>query len=95
MKQKLTKYEKETIINFNQDEDFASIYTCDEAWIRMLEKLSKKDARITETKRDEYSRTYNIPKKAVKVRLSRVLTAQERKESVARANKAFGRTKKV
>jgi predicted metal-dependent hydrolase len=95
MKNKLTKYEKETIIRFNQDEDFAEVYTCDEAWIRTLEKLSKKDARIIETKRDEYSRTYNVPKKAVKVRLSRIITGGKRLELIARAKKNLGKGKKV
>lgn len=91
MKQKLTKYEKETIINFNQDEDFASVYTCDEAWIRAMDKLVKKDSRASEDKekRDEYSKTYIIPKKAVKVRLSRVLSQSERNKRALQARSRF------
>jgi len=34
-----TKYEQETIINFNQAEDVAYIYTCSKAWMRHMEKL--------------------------------------------------------
>ena len=91
MKQKLTKYEKETIINFNQDEDFASVYTCDEAWIRAMDRLAKKDARVSLDKEDEYSKTYLIPKKAVKVRLSRTILGKKRLELIARAKKNLGR----
>lgn len=85
----LTKYEKETIINFNQEDDFASVYTCDEAWIRKLDKIMKTDLRITLETKDEYSKTYNIPKNAVKVRLSRVLSSEERKKLILRAKTSF------
>ena len=36
---KLTKYEQETIINYNQEEDMAQIYTCDRNLIRKIEHL--------------------------------------------------------
>lgn len=87
----LTKYEKETIINFNQDEDNASIYTCDEAWIRAMDKLVAKDPRVILDTKDKYSKTYLIPKRAVKVRLSRVLSDGKRKELVFRAKKNFNK----
>lgn len=38
MNKKLTKYEQETIINFNREEDKAYIFTYDKAWQRHLEK---------------------------------------------------------
>lgn len=37
----LTKWECETIINFNEDEDVACIYTYNKHWIKKLEKLSE------------------------------------------------------
>ena len=55
---KLTNYEKETIINFNDDEDTASIYTCNSAWIRQMDKLAKNDSRIVLSETDEHSKTY-------------------------------------
>lgn len=82
---KLTKYEKETIINFNQDEATANIYTCDSAWIRKLDKLAQNDTRITIESEDENSKTYNIPKKWVKVHKPRVHTNEKRKELSLRA----------
>jgi len=87
----LTKYEKETIINFNQDEENASIYTCDEAWIRAMDKLVAKDSRVSLDTKDKYSKTYLIPKRAVKVRLSRVLSATERNKASLRAKKNFNK----
>lgn len=35
---KLTRYERETIINFNEADELASIFTYDRAWQRQLEK---------------------------------------------------------
>ena len=60
---KLTNYEKETIINFNDDEDTASIYTCNSACIRQMDKLAKNDSRIVLSETDEHSKTYIISPK--------------------------------
>ena len=77
---KLTKYEQETIINYNQEEDMAQIYTCDKNLIRKI------DAHIEKTRvnycirRDEESATYSLPTRRTKWKLrdsilaTRVLT---------------------
>ncbi|GAI84042.1 unnamed protein product, partial [marine sediment metagenome] len=36
---RLTKYEQETIINLNEGEDVAYIYTCNKSWITHFEKV--------------------------------------------------------
>ena len=93
----LTKYEKETIINFNQDEVNASIYTCDSKWIRDLDKLMKKDSRISLETKDEYSKwtaTYIIPKKAVKIRLPRELSRLDAQKLASRARVNFKKVAK-
>ena len=36
MSQKLTSYEQETIISFNEDEDIAHIFTSEETWRKHL-----------------------------------------------------------
>jgi hypothetical protein len=87
----LTKYEKETIINFNQEDSVASIYTCDEKWIRDLNNLCKRDSRIHLDSKDDVSRTYIIPKKAIKIRLPRLLSASEREKRVLQAKKNLKR----
>lgn len=38
MVDRLSKYEQETIINFNREDDKASIFTYDRAWQRQLER---------------------------------------------------------
>ena len=81
---KLTKYEQETIINYNQEEDMAQIYTCDKNLIRKI------DANIEKThvnyciRRDELSATYSLPKKFVKVAFSRQLSEEQRKKLALR-----------
>jgi hypothetical protein len=38
MRQRLTSYEQETIINFNKAEDIAHVFTYEKAWQKHLEK---------------------------------------------------------
>ena len=59
---KLTKYEQETIINFNQGEDIAYIYTCSKAWMRHFEKVLK----LKPTTKYSYAREYECPKAWIK-----------------------------
>lgn len=81
---KLTKYEQETIINYNQEEDMAQIYTCNRNLIRKI------DAHIEKThvnyciRRDELSATYSFPKKFVKVAFPRKLSEEQRQKLALR-----------
>lgn len=55
---RLSRYEQETIINFNQGEDVAYIYTCSKVWMQHLEKrLGLKPTQI-----NYYAREYECPK---------------------------------
>ena len=38
---KLTKYEQETIINFNNDEQEASIYTASPHWLQLIRSITR------------------------------------------------------
>lgn len=78
----MTRYEMETIINYNQEEKTASVYTCDKALIRRLDRLCEESTEITVEKEDEYSKSYILPKKWVKVRKPRQLS-DELKEKLA------------
>lgn len=40
---KLSKREKETLINFNEEDSFAEVYTCNSYWKRRLKEISKSD----------------------------------------------------
>ena len=59
---RLTKYEQETIINFNQGEDVAYIYTCSKSWMRHMEKLPG----LEPTKINSQAREYACPKEWIR-----------------------------
>ena len=55
---RLTKYDQETIINFNQGEEIAYIYTCSKVWMAHFEKTLG----LKPTKIRSYAREYECPK---------------------------------
>lgn len=65
---KLTKYEKETIILFNDAEDMAEVYTCNNALMRRLDELSQNNTEISVSEENENGKTYNLPKKLITIR---------------------------
>jgi hypothetical protein len=56
---RLSRLEQETIINFNQAEDTAYIYTCSKAWINHFEKVLKLKPTIVH---EHHAREYECPK---------------------------------
>jgi len=89
MAQKYTKQEKETIIGYNQEDKTASVYTCDEAMIRKMDKLTVLDSRVTLVASSQGCKTYEMPRNGVKIRLPRVLSSEKRSELKKRARKNF------
>lgn len=87
---KLTRYEKETIINFNEAEATANIYTHNGGLIRKLDALA--DQRPEDAKRGrsfpDGGREFTIPKHWVKVNASRILTEEQKADIAARFKKA-------
>lgn len=64
----LTRAERETIILYNEEEQTAEVYTCNEAMKRKLTKIHEDGTEgITFVRSDEYSVTYTVPKKWVKI----------------------------
>ncbi len=76
----LTKYEQETIFNYNQEEKTASCFTHDPALIRKLDRLCEKDKAITVTREGDGWREYTFPKSWLKVRPPRKLSDEQRQE---------------
>ena len=74
---RLTKQEKETIINFNEGDDIAYIYTCSKSWINHLEKkLGLRSTTIY-----SYAREYECPKSwVIKPRKPKKLSQEQRQE---------------
>ena len=83
----LTAYEKETIINYNEGEPTASVYTHNGALKRKLEKLAKERPADVQLSRryPEGVVEYIIPKRWVKVNAGPVLTEEERERRRERA----------
>jgi hypothetical protein len=86
----LTRYEQETIINYNQEEKTCSCYTMDAALIRKLDKLCQVSKEITLATQTEDSKTYNFPKKWLKVRMPKQLTDEQREKMAQNARARFG-----
>lgn len=68
----MTNYERETIINYNDEEKIAEVYTCNKALMRKLDKfcISHPDT-YKLIKQDDESKTYEFPKKLVSIRTPR------------------------
>ena len=88
----LTRYEQETIINFNEAETTASVYTHNSTLRRRLEQLAKdrpEDCRLYRESHDGKAVEYYIPKKWLKVNPGPMLTAERRAEMAEAARKRF------
>ena len=85
----LTRYEQETVISCNAEEEMASVYTCDPVWLRKMNALVKKDPRIIVDEdaqpTHETCRTYIMPKKQVGVRATVLLSIEKRKKRTLQA----------
>ena len=69
MKYKLTKAEQETVINFDNELDNASVYTHDSRLIKKLRELRKQyPEQFTLEHREHGSVTYTSPKRCVGIR---------------------------
>ena len=62
---RLSRYEQETVINYNQEEQTASVYTHDP---KLLKKLARLAEKYPEQIRQERENTYTVPKACVLIR---------------------------
>ena len=84
---KLTRYEQETIINFNAGEKMATVYTADPAVIRNLDSLvTGYPDTFKCIKVNDISKTYEMPKSAVTYRKPRKLSEEQRAKVRQRMN---------
>ena len=80
----LTRYEQEVVINLNADEDTATLYSANPAWIRKMDKLVQEFPDVFILKRQtEISKTYELPKKLVRIGKPRELSPAQ-KENLER-----------
>jgi|GEM_PF-1176121 len=64
---RLSRVERETIINFNEGEGIAYIYTCNQRWMRQLEAYGFKPAREYTDDGRVYAKEFEVPKELIRV----------------------------
>lgn len=84
----LTKYEQETIINYNNEEKTASIFTYDKSLIRKLDKRLAEMSDMKLIRRGEDFAEYSLPKKWIKVAFPRQYSDEQRAEMAKRMKAA-------
>ena len=87
----LSLYERETIINYNEGEPTASVYTHNRALRRTLDKLAQErpeDCRGDKESHEGAAADYIIPKAWVKIRPPRIASEAQKAASRAAAEKA-------
>lgn len=75
----LTRYEQEVVINLNADEDMATVYSANPAWIRKMDALVREFPDVFRIKRwTEVSKTYEVPKKYIRIGKPRELSSAQK-----------------
>lgn len=81
----LTRYEQETVVNYNAGEKGATLYTRDKTVIRKLDALVAGFPDIyRQTEQDGVSKTYAFPKSFISYRKPRAVSAEQREQARAR-----------
>ncbi len=83
---KFTRSEQETIINFNAEEEMASVYTRDSVVMRRMDTLVNSFPEVYRcTKATDIDKTYEMPKSYVSYRKPRKLSKEQREAARTRA----------
>ncbi len=79
---KLSRYEQESILNYNAGEQTATLYTRDKAVMRKLDTLVADFPDTYKLKRqDEVSKTYSFPKSYISYRKPRAVSTEQRERA--------------
>ncbi len=89
---KLSKYEQETIINFNVAESDAVVFTRDKAVIRKLDSLVNEFPKVYKCIGEtDIDKTYSMPKRYVSYRKSRMIS-EERRDQIREQMKCINKS---
>lgn len=91
---KLTNYERETIVNLNEGEDVASVYTHSPKLRRRLNKLSAdrpEECQLRSVSQDGQAAEYFVPKSWIKVSPPRIASAAQKEAAIAALQKIRGK----
>lgn len=75
---KLTKYEQETILRYDQAEPDACCFVSDPSLIRKLDEMSAEREEVTCVRRGDGWGDYRIPKSWIKIRPPKQLSDEQR-----------------
>ena len=79
---RLTRYEQETVINFNAGEPTATVCTKDKAVMRKLDKLVREFPEIyKQTGQSKTDKIYSMPKSYISYRKPRKLSEEQRESA--------------
>ena len=79
---KLSRYEQETIVNYNAGKKTTTLYTRDKAVVRKLDTLvADYPDTYKLTGQDELSKTYSFPKLYVSYRKPRIVSVEQRERA--------------
>ncbi len=79
---KLSRYEQETVVNYNAGEQTATVYTRDKTVMRKLDTLVVEFPDIYKlTGQDDISKTYSLPKSYVNYRKPRRISKEQREQA--------------
>ncbi len=82
---KLSRYEQETIINYNVAEQKASVYTADPNMIKRMDRLVTQFPDTFKTEQEtEISKTYLVPKDYIKIRRPRNISDAQKEQARAK-----------
>lgn len=90
----LTKWEQETVINYNEDEKQASIFTHSKSLIKKLDSLCKKFPELYVLEKEDkqwQSKTYILLKKYIAIKAPKKLSKeqiQKQKERMLKVNES-------
>jgi len=88
---KLSRYEQETIILYNEAEYTATVETCNDSMIRRLDRLCDLFKSFRRIRSDGVYVKYEIPKNTVGIRAPRIMSDAQRAHMAARAKVNFCR----
>ena len=84
---KLSRFEQETIINFNAGEEMATVYTRDPAVMRRLDALVIEFPEVYRCiGATDIDKTYEMPKSSVTYRKPRRISEEQREQARKRMN---------
>lgn len=88
---KLTPYEQETIINWNQGEANASVFTYDKSLMRKIDKIRSNNKAVSLLREGNGFREYSLPKKMITIKEQRKYSEETLEKLGRQAKERFSK----